>query len=913
MMTQQPLAERLLTWLDVERLLKRETQLWRDLPAGVIGIDCFADGMEIRHTCPAADLQPWLSRVFGSAYLPAASAIRLGIGDRPYPLQPVFDPVRTPLPPAQAYPLWREICYLPAPAEPEEAAPLPAAGEVPFPTDWSDGPTVLSFHSFKGGVGRTTALMTYVAACLRECGNLPTKILIVDADLEAPGISLWLDNVQRPTVSFIQLLEALHYPPAGIAATLEFFAGELRKTSLNVDGRQRELFILPAALELTEIEDMPIAPEHIARNPGNPWQLSDHLQALGRILGVDAVFIDLRAGLSELAGPLLFDPRIDHFFVSTVAPQSVLGMAEILRRLYAYHCRLPGDRQQAARPTVIISMLTKELREAGKIEYAQEQISAAYPGKDELTPGVEWLEADFNSSLMSVGSVREALELPQSGRFFADAREWAQTLYAAIRPATAKSAGNAAAGVETRVALANSLSAICNDMEFADTGATTTFLATEPLVNLGKQFARETPNLLMIGAKGAGKTFTFWQLVRAGSWPEFLGKLGVAAPDIVPAVIFPVLWSHNIEDRPGGEIKAAQTAVLDILGGDRQALSTASHIRRLIEDGLATPTTNWEDFWCDLISRQFAVTGGISALNTYLAGRGTQIILVFDGIEDAFPDATAPRASEAIYALLRLPSLLSELENRHIGVIVFVREDYVRTTIRQNPGQLLHRFQPFRLQWNPESFLRLSYMLSCLAGIIKDEPKQAETLRVEELKISLERLWGRKLGREESKEAHSARWVYSALCDLRGDIQARDLIRFLKLSAELEAAKPGVTSWPDRILSPESMRKAIPLCSKDKVSEAIQEIAPLRKWVDLMTQKNIGKVRVPFSQQEAGLDSELLIALKEIGVIYEDEDLGDQRLFLPEIYRAGLGFETSSAGRPRSQSLLKKNIGIIPL
>ncbi|WP_206684827.1 hypothetical protein, partial [Escherichia coli] len=75
--------------------------------------------------------------------------------------------------------------------------------------------------------------------------------------------------------------------------------------------------------------------------------------------------------------------------------------------------------------------------------------------------------------------------------------------------------------------------------------------------------------------------------------------------------------------------------------------------------------------------------------------------------------------------------------------------------------------QPFRLQWDPESFLRLAFMLSCQAGIHSNEPKSAEALRIEELKIQLERLWGKKLGGEKSKEAHSARWVYAALCDLK--------------------------------------------------------------------------------------------------------------------------------------------------
>jgi len=48
------MAERLLTWLDVERLLKQCTALWTRLPSGVLGVDCFASGMEIRHASDAA-------------------------------------------------------------------------------------------------------------------------------------------------------------------------------------------------------------------------------------------------------------------------------------------------------------------------------------------------------------------------------------------------------------------------------------------------------------------------------------------------------------------------------------------------------------------------------------------------------------------------------------------------------------------------------------------------------------------------------------------------------------------------------------------------------------------------------------------------------------------------------------------
>lgn len=45
--------ERLLTWLDVERVLKQETQLWSRLPEGVHSVDCYHDGMDIAHSAEA--------------------------------------------------------------------------------------------------------------------------------------------------------------------------------------------------------------------------------------------------------------------------------------------------------------------------------------------------------------------------------------------------------------------------------------------------------------------------------------------------------------------------------------------------------------------------------------------------------------------------------------------------------------------------------------------------------------------------------------------------------------------------------------------------------------------------------------------------------------------------------------------
>lgn len=203
-----------MTWLDVEREFKISTENFSTYPAGVNLVRCFYDGVEIE-TSVQTLATAWLKEVFDRYYDPDLGAITMAIGDSQYPVS-FTQSNDEPSKPTQ-YPLWREQAYL----KPKI--------EKPLPEKFSSGPKMVSFHSFKGGVGRTTALMTYASALLNARSTNNTKILLVDADLEAPGISLWLDATSMPTVSFVKFLEAMHYPPESTDQALEYFASELRK------------------------------------------------------------------------------------------------------------------------------------------------------------------------------------------------------------------------------------------------------------------------------------------------------------------------------------------------------------------------------------------------------------------------------------------------------------------------------------------------------------------------------------------------------------------------------------------------------------------------------------------------------------------------------------------------------------
>nr|QKQ33735.1 hypothetical protein HPE44_03750 [Escherichia coli] len=211
----------------------------------------------------------------------------------------------------------------------------------------------------------------------------------------------------------------------------------------------------------------------------------------------------------------------------------------------------------------------------------------------------------------------------------------------------------------------------------------------------------------------------------------------------------------------------------------------------------------------------------------------------------------------------------------------------------------------------------MAYWVAGKSSIIDANPHAAEKLNSDNLLSALEKLWGKKLGRDNSKEANTARWVFAAICDLNGKLQARDIVRFLKFSAEamLHTQSTGIKSelWSDRVLAPEAIRKSLPACSAEKVSETASEIKSLNDWRTILEEIPKEVKKVPFNPLDVGLSLELLNALKELGIIYEDKDQSSEdRYFLPEIYRWGLNFTSAGGGRPRVQALLKRNLGGIP-
>ncbi len=169
-------------------------------------------------------------------------------------------------------------------------------------------------------------------------------------------------------------------------------------------------------------------------------------------------------------------------------------------------------------------------------------------------------------------------------------------------------------------------------------------------------------------------------------------------------------------------------------------------------------------------------------------------------------------------------------------------------------------------------------------------------MSAEEAKEALVPLWGPKLGSDRSREARSAEWVIAALSDFKGQIQARDLVRFLRHAAEESI---GGTSQ-DRILAPAAIRNAIRPCGKAKIDESVQEIPQLNTIFNKL--RGVHDLRIPFDALQANLTSEEVRFLQSVGMVAELNG----EYYMPEIYRFGLGLRLSEGARPKVISLARR-------
>lgn len=222
----------------------------------------------------------------------------------------------------------------------DQGAPYP-----PWPIE--NGPCITAFYSFKGGIGRTTAL----ASCAWQLAEEGKRVVILDLDLEAPGIGTLLE-VESERGLLDLLVDGI------VTGTVDLEGAHAPARVLDVADR---VIVLPAGRlnenfleKLARLDFSSHGAHDKPPSDGSPVEkaLRAILKAVKTKLRPDYIFLDARSGIHDLSGLSLHRLAHTDVLLSRAGEQSYQGFALTLRSLI----RLKGAKN--VRCTVVHSMAT---------------------------------------------------------------------------------------------------------------------------------------------------------------------------------------------------------------------------------------------------------------------------------------------------------------------------------------------------------------------------------------------------------------------------------------------------------------------------------------------------------------------------------------------------------------------------
>jgi len=169
---------------------------------------------------------------------------------------------------------------------------------------WDEAaPPVVAFYSFKGGVGRTTALASFAVQRARR-GD---RVVVVDLDVEAPGVGSLLTANDRTSGAQWGILDyLLEQPIWGPQPELRDYFHVCARSEVTGPG---EIDVFPAGLigedflaKLTRVDFEPAT-------GSRSHPLANFLRQTRSELTPDWILLDCRAGVSEASGSALSPNR----------------------------------------------------------------------------------------------------------------------------------------------------------------------------------------------------------------------------------------------------------------------------------------------------------------------------------------------------------------------------------------------------------------------------------------------------------------------------------------------------------------------------------------------------------------------------------------------------------------------------
>lgn len=773
-------------------------------------------------------------------------------------------------------PLFEKVIYSRSAYPEEQLKPLPCP--------------VVAFHSYKGGVGRTLSLLAFAKAWSEMQGE--KKLLIIDSDIEAPGLSWLQGKIDENGFSYLDLLTMLQ-DSQDIESVVEFATEQIRNSVISVETNQQtvEHFFLPTLRYDEQLFDIYASPSSVIKGKDRQYMLAEVLSQIADRLGVNMTLVDMRAGISEYSAPLLFDPRVKKYIVTSTSEQSVIGTKKLLQ----YMGRGLAITEDANLPTVFLGMIPPSISLKEKNDIITEIVECFKTNeKEEQLLDNLVVELPFASELIHLTDLQQILTQIEGRDMYKEIKKVVQSY---LDDPIENDNINFD---EYRNKALREICTFANKQITAESNHAVQILLTAPIKNLCLKYADGIPTVVVRGAKGAGKTFLYRQFIEKQNWFAFSNEInhrnnkenGYFIPVFAPKNIteFTKLFGECIAT-VNTEIESAQVSASVYLDNSQKLEKQMTEI------------TDWRDFWEKLLASSVNKNWwSFDEVSDKLRKEDKKAVFLIDGLEEILRNVSGDlNQQKAVQTLCQDIVNIMAAKYDNLGIVIFLRSDMAQNAITVNYEQFKQANGYAELKWTSDEALKL--VVWVVSQAVKDfyEAKSPiENASKEVIDLHLEKLWGQKLGKNSSNEAYSSRWILAALSDFNGQLQARDIIRFLKYAAVSNGKK---ASYEDRILMPAEIRHAVSICSTEKIDEIKMEYAFLKPIFEKLEKLPAEQKVLPLDLNENVLSRTEEKLMMQEGYLIRD----GEKLYLPEIVRHALGFHYARGARPKVLSLLLKH------
>ena len=237
--------------------------------------------------------------------------------------------------------------------------------QAPAEPPWrirQDNPAIVSFYSFKGGVGRSTAL----AATALHLAAAGERVVVLDCDLDAPGVGFLLAGHDGATAPWGIADYLLEWPIVAGGGDLDL-ADYYHRCPTSLFSGPGEIAVFPSGSTDRRYVGKLARLDYGAPPLGQTHPFVQLLQEVRREIRPHWILVDARAGLGNVSGFVMGGLCHIHVLAGTLADASWRGLEVILDRLGA-------DRVHAQEPQAECVLVAAMVPRSQERQY-QESVS----------------------------------------------------------------------------------------------------------------------------------------------------------------------------------------------------------------------------------------------------------------------------------------------------------------------------------------------------------------------------------------------------------------------------------------------------------------------------------------------------------------------------------------------------------